>query len=32
LRMAPPLVLHGLDGQFTPQAEAIHRGEVSLRM
>jgi tRNA1(Val) A37 N6-methylase TrmN6 len=32
LRMAPPLVLHGPDGQFTPQADAIHRGEASLRM
>ena len=27
LRIAPPLVLHGLDGGFTAEAEAIHRGE-----
>ena len=28
LRLAPPLVLHGADGRFTAEAEAIHRGEV----
>ncbi|TVR09613.1 MAG: methyltransferase [Salinarimonadaceae bacterium] len=27
LRVLAPLVLHGPDGRFTPQAEAIHRGE-----
>jgi tRNA1(Val) A37 N6-methylase TrmN6 len=27
LRIAPPLVLHGVDGSFTAEAEAIHRGE-----
>lgn len=32
LRMAPPLVLHGPDGRFTPEAEAIHRGEAPLQM
>jgi tRNA1(Val) A37 N6-methylase TrmN6 len=32
LSIAPPLVLHGADGRFTPEAEAIHRGEALLRM
>ena len=27
LALAPGLVLHGPDGRFTPEAEAIHRGE-----
>lgn len=27
LRINPPLVLHGDDGRFTAQAEALHRGE-----
>ncbi len=27
LRIAPALVLHGADGRFAPEAEAIHRGE-----
>ncbi len=27
LRLCPALVLHGSDGAFTPQAEALHRGE-----
>jgi tRNA1(Val) A37 N6-methylase TrmN6 len=27
LRIAPGLILNGEDGRFTPQAEAIHRGE-----
>jgi len=27
LRVAPGLVLHEADGRFTPQADAIHRGE-----
>lgn len=31
LRLRPPLVLHQADGRFTPQAEAIHRGEAHLR-
>ncbi|MGU3537094.1 tRNA1(Val) (adenine(37)-N6)-methyltransferase [Methylobacterium sp. A54F] len=26
LRLLPPLVLHGADGRFTPEAEALHRG------
>lgn len=26
----PPLVLNGPDGRFTPQAEALHRGEATL--
>jgi tRNA1(Val) A37 N6-methylase TrmN6 len=26
LSLAPPLVLHGTDGTFTPHAEALHRG------
>ena len=30
LRIAPPLVLHGGDGRFTREAEALHRGEASL--
>ena len=25
--LLPPLVLHGPDGRFTPEAEALHRGE-----
>jgi tRNA1(Val) A37 N6-methylase TrmN6 len=29
LRIAPPLVLHGRDGGFTPEAAAIHRGDAS---
>ena len=28
--LAPPLVVHGEDGRFTPLAEAIHRGEALL--
>ncbi|HTR12855.1 MAG TPA: methyltransferase [Roseiarcus sp.] len=27
LRIAPALLLHGPDGRFTPEADAIHRGE-----
>ena len=27
LRIAAPLVLHGPDGSFTPEVEAVHRGE-----
>jgi tRNA1(Val) A37 N6-methylase TrmN6 len=30
LVVVPPLVLHGPDGRFTPEAEAIHRGETLL--
>jgi tRNA1(Val) A37 N6-methylase TrmN6 len=30
LRMGPPLILHGPDGGFTPEAEALHRGEAVL--
>jgi tRNA1(Val) A37 N6-methylase TrmN6 len=32
LRIMPALVLHGPDGRFTPEAEAIHRGEAPLHM
>ena len=32
LRVAPPLVLHGPDGRFLPDIDAIHRGEASLPM
>ena len=32
LAMAPPIVLHQSDGRFTPEAEAIHRGEMWLLM
>ncbi|WP_114946576.1 tRNA1(Val) (adenine(37)-N6)-methyltransferase [Microvirga calopogonii] len=30
LSILPPLILNGPDGRFTPQAEALHRGEVTL--
>ncbi|MBA1158288.1 tRNA1(Val) (adenine(37)-N6)-methyltransferase [Microvirga mediterraneensis] len=30
LGILPPLILNGLDGRFTPQAEALHRGEADL--
>ena len=30
LTILPPLVLNGPDGRFTPQAEALHRGEATL--
>lgn len=30
LEILPPLILHGPDGRFTPEAEAIHRGEAAL--
>ena len=30
LTVLPPLVLNGPDGRFTPQAEALHRGEADL--
>ena len=32
LLIAPPLILHEADGRFTPEAEAIHRGDTSLHM
>ncbi len=30
LAVLPPVVLNGPDGRFTPQAEALHRGEATL--
>ncbi|MGO4523720.1 tRNA1(Val) (adenine(37)-N6)-methyltransferase [Microvirga sp. 2MCAF35] len=30
LSILPPLILNGPDGRFTPQAEALHRGEATL--
>ncbi len=30
LSILPPVVLNGPDGRFTPQAEALHRGEAGL--
>lgn len=30
LSILPPLILNGPDGRFTPQAEALHRGEADL--
>jgi tRNA1(Val) A37 N6-methylase TrmN6 len=30
LSILPPLILNGPDGRFTPQAEALHRGETVL--
>lgn len=30
LAVLPGFILHGADGRFTPEAEAIHRGEASL--
>ncbi len=30
LRIAPAFVLHEADGRFTPEAEAVHRGETVL--
>lgn len=32
LAILPPLVLHQADGAFTPQAEAIHRGEAGIAL
>ena len=32
LCVLPPLVLHGPDGRFTEQAEAIHRGEILIAL
>lgn len=30
LKINPPLVLHGADGRFTAQAEALHRGDAAV--
>jgi tRNA1(Val) A37 N6-methylase TrmN6 len=30
LSILPPLILNGPDERFTPQAEALHRGEADL--
>jgi tRNA1(Val) A37 N6-methylase TrmN6 len=30
LAILPPVILNGPDGRFTPQAEALHRGEATL--
>lgn len=30
MRLRPPLILHGPDGRFTPEAEALHRGEATI--
>jgi tRNA1(Val) A37 N6-methylase TrmN6 len=30
LSILPPLILNGSDGRFTPEAEALHRGEATL--
>lgn len=30
LTILPPVILNGADGRFTPQAEALHRGEATL--
>jgi tRNA1(Val) A37 N6-methylase TrmN6 len=32
LVLLPPLVLHGSDGCFTPEAEALHKGKAALTM
>ena len=32
LRIAPAFVLHEADGRFTPEAEAVHRGETVLAL
>lgn len=32
LRLAAPLVLHGPEGAFTPEADALHRGEALLAL
>ncbi len=32
LRLLPPLVLHGPDGAFTPEADAIHKGQAAISM
>jgi tRNA1(Val) A37 N6-methylase TrmN6 len=32
LRLLPGLVLHGADGRFTAEAEAIHRGEATIAL
>jgi len=30
LSLRPPVILNGADGRFTPEAEALHRGEATL--
>jgi tRNA1(Val) A37 N6-methylase TrmN6 len=30
--LLPPLVLHGADGRFTPEAELLHKGRAVLSM
>ena len=30
LSILPPVILNGSDGRFTPEAEALHRGEATL--
>jgi tRNA1(Val) A37 N6-methylase TrmN6 len=32
LTLSTPLVLHGADGNFTPEAEAIHKGRAAISM
>jgi tRNA1(Val) A37 N6-methylase TrmN6 len=32
LSLLPPLVLHGPDGSFTPEADAIHKGRAAISM
>ena len=32
MRIAPAFVLHQADGSFTPEAEAVHRGEIVLAL
>ena len=32
LRLGPPFVLHAPGGGFTPEAEAVHRGEAPVAM
>lgn len=32
LRLAAPFVLHGPDGAFTPEADAVHRGEARVTL
>jgi tRNA1(Val) A37 N6-methylase TrmN6 len=32
LSLLPPLVLHGPDGNFTPEADAIHKGRAAISM
>ncbi|HMN70907.1 MAG TPA: methyltransferase, partial [Rhodoblastus sp.] len=32
LALLPPLVLHGPGGGFTPEAQAIHRGDAAIAL